>query len=76
MTPVSITMSGSKERVLKYLHERFAEAESPGSDLIGNIIDHIEAAPDTAHAFSISLYANVNYSIAEKLPAAGREVGI
>lgn len=76
MTPVSITMSGSKDRVLKYLHERFAATDAPGADLIGNLIDYIEETPDTASAFSISLYASVNYSVPDAVPATGREVGI
>jgi hypothetical protein len=77
MTPVSITMSGSKERVLKFLREKHQSLEQPGAELVGNLIDHIEETPDNAEGFSISLYASVQYSLAAPAiePCKPREVG-
>jgi hypothetical protein len=73
MIPVSITMSGTRDRVLKFLRDRHMVLESPGADLVGNLIDHIESTPDNAEGFSVSLYANVQYSVPE--PRVAREVG-
>lgn len=62
MNSISVTVSGSKQRVL----DRLREARVPGDDparnaIVDAVLAHVQAVPDEAEGISLSLYVQLNY---------------
>lgn len=76
MTPISITVSGPRAKVLSRLEENRALA--PGDTLRNDIIDRLVAevtsAAEGSDNFAINVYFSMSYFLPG--PAGPREVGI